>query len=137
MEVLGTYDPKPRIPLATADEDEGPGNDTPAPRQLDFRPQAQAKAQARARTQTESQEAKPVTQPKRYKDIHLDQSRTKYWLGVGAQPSEPVERLLCMVSFFSSRLLRLPSPVSRYPPPLVPPSHLGASSSDTFSCSED
>ncbi|KAL4916843.1 ribosomal protein S16 domain-containing protein [Aspergillus aurantiobrunneus] len=29
-----------------------------------------------------------------FKDISLDQSRAKYWLGVGAQPSEPVWRLL-------------------------------------------
>lgn len=38
--------------------------------------------------------------PKKYKDIKLDTVRTKYWLGVGAQPTEPVEKLLCMVSAF-------------------------------------
>jgi small subunit ribosomal protein S16 len=67
MEVLGTYDPTPRVPLATD-----------APAVID-----------------------EVTglprKPKRYKNIQLDQSRTKYWLGVGAQPSEPIERLLCLV----------------------------------------
>jgi small subunit ribosomal protein S16 len=36
--------------------------------------------------------------PKKVKDIRLDSSRTKYWLGVGAQPTEPVAKLLCMVS---------------------------------------
>ncbi|KEF60449.1 30S ribosomal protein S16 [Exophiala aquamarina CBS 119918] len=39
--------------------------------------------------------------PKKYKDIKLDTVRTKYWLGVGAQPTEPVEKLLCMVSAWS------------------------------------
>lgn len=39
-------------------------------------------------------------QARKYKDIKLDITRTKYWLGVGAQPSEPVERLLCMVSCY-------------------------------------
>jgi ribosomal protein S16 len=67
MEVLGTYDPTPRVPIAT---DAAPIIDeiTGLPRK-----------------------------PKRYKDIQLDQSRVKYWLGVGAQPSEPVERMLCLV----------------------------------------
>lgn len=31
------------------------------------------------------------------KDIQVDVSRTKYWLGVGAQPSDTVWRLLAMV----------------------------------------
>lgn len=77
MEVLGTYDPTPRVPVATD-----------VPEVID-----------------------PVTsqprRPKRYKDIQLDQSRTKYWLGVGAQPSEPVERLLCMVRFGRRLVLKL------------------------------
>ncbi|KAI9743371.1 MAG: 37S ribosomal protein S16, mitochondrial [Claussenomyces sp. TS43310] len=30
------------------------------------------------------------------KDIRLDSVRTKYWLGVGAQPSDPAWRLLSM-----------------------------------------
>ena len=34
---------------------------------------------------------------KPFKDIKLDISRAKYWLGVGAQPSEPAWRLLSMV----------------------------------------
>lgn len=34
---------------------------------------------------------------KPYKDIKLDISRAKYWLGVGAQPSDPAWRLLAMV----------------------------------------
>lgn len=45
---------------------------------------------------------------KAYKEITLDRSRAKYWLGVGAQPSETVWRLLSMVCvalycFFFSR----------------------------------
>ncbi|KAL8952934.1 MAG: hypothetical protein Q9183_007362, partial [Haloplaca sp. 2 TL-2023] len=42
----------------------------------------------------------PKTQPggegKPIKDIKLDTSRAKYWLGVGAQPSDPAWRLLSM-----------------------------------------
>jgi small subunit ribosomal protein S16 len=34
---------------------------------------------------------------KRWKDIKLDSARAKYWLGVGAQPSDPAWRLLSMV----------------------------------------
>jgi small subunit ribosomal protein S16 len=33
-----------------------------------------------------------------WKDIKLDVSRAKYWLGVGAQPSDPAWRLLSMVN---------------------------------------
>jgi small subunit ribosomal protein S16 len=38
---------------------------------------------------------------KMWKDIKLDSARAKYWLGVGAQPSDPAWRLLSMVSLFS------------------------------------
>ena len=34
---------------------------------------------------------------KAYKEISLDRSRAKYWLGVGAQPSGSVWRLLSLV----------------------------------------
>ena len=34
---------------------------------------------------------------KPFKDIRLDTTRAKYWLGVGAQPSDPAWRLLSMV----------------------------------------
>ncbi len=74
IEVLGTYDPIPRIPLAS------PG-DTPLPA-----------------ADGVSTSASVATPPKRYKDIKLDTARTKYWLGVGAQPTEPVAKLLNMVS---------------------------------------
>lgn len=33
-----------------------------------------------------------------YKEVALDRARAKYWLGVGAQPSDPVWKLLGMVS---------------------------------------
>lgn len=39
-----------------------------------------------------------------YKEIALDRARAKYWLGVGAQPSDPVWKLMGMVSW--SRLIR-------------------------------
>lgn len=37
---------------------------------------------------------------KPFKDIKLDTARAKYWLGVGAQPSDPAWRLLSMVRLF-------------------------------------
>ena len=56
LEVLGTYDPIPKLPPP---------------------------------------EAPSGTKP--FKDIKIDVSRAKYWLGVGAQPSDPAWRLLSMV----------------------------------------
>lgn len=43
------------------------------------------------RTDPYDQDNKP------HKDIQLDVVRAKYWIGVGAQPSEPLWRLLSMV----------------------------------------
>ncbi len=40
----------------------------------------------------------PFGEGKPFKDIKLDTARAKYWLGVGAQPSDPAWRLLSMVS---------------------------------------
>jgi small subunit ribosomal protein S16 len=37
---------------------------------------------------------------KPFKDIKLDTARARYWLGVGAQPSDPAWRLLSMVSYY-------------------------------------
>ena len=46
---------------------------------------------------------KPPTdgEGKPFKDIKLDSARAKYWLGVGAQPSDPAWRLLSMVGHSS------------------------------------
>ena len=86
MEVLGTYDPTPRIPPASAEDD------------LIVNPPL-LQADATADETSQPSQISPVTKkPKRYKDLQLDTSRTKYWLGVGAQPSEPVWRLFAMVS---------------------------------------
>jgi small subunit ribosomal protein S16 len=81
MEVLGTFNPLPQVPLSS--------NSTPP--SLD-------------QIDPSTGQKKPPSQPKQFKHIRLDTSRTKYWLGVGAQPSEPVEKLLALVSFsfFSS-----------------------------------
>jgi len=51
--------------------------------------------------------------PKKFKDIRLDSSRTKYWLGVGAQPTEPVARLLCLVGLMEPK----PSRTNTQTPP--------------------
>lgn len=58
LEVLGTYNPIPELPVG---------------------------AEPGARKQ---------------KDIKIDVNRARYWLGVGAQPSDTVWRLLAMVSSF-------------------------------------
>jgi small subunit ribosomal protein S16 len=49
---------------------------------------------------------KPPTdgEGKPFKDIKLDSARAKYWLGVGAQPSDPAWRLLSMVCDLSPQL---------------------------------
>ncbi|KAN0071707.1 Ribosomal protein S16 domain containing protein [Elaphomyces granulatus] len=41
---------------------------------------------------------------KLYKEVTLDRSRAKYWLGVGAQPSDRVWRLLSMVGLVEPKL---------------------------------
>jgi len=52
----------------------------------------------------------PIPQPdpegegRPFKDIKLDISRAKYWLGVGAQPSEPAWKLLSMVPLLQRNL---------------------------------
>lgn len=55
LEVLGTYDPIPQLPVGAE-----PGD-------------------------------------RKVKDVKVDVGRAKYWLGVGAQPSDTVWRLLSMV----------------------------------------
>jgi len=40
---------------------------------------------------------------KPFKDIKLDSARAKYWLGVGAQPSDPVWRLLAMAGLLEPK----------------------------------
>jgi len=71
LEVLGTFDPKPKTPLPT------------------------------------HYDTTPTELLAKYKDIKLDVVRTKYWLGVGAQPSDPLWKLLSMVSITQSTLLYL------------------------------
>ncbi|KAL9002070.1 MAG: hypothetical protein Q9188_004984 [Gyalolechia gomerana] len=45
----------------------------------------------------------PSGEGKAIKDIKLDISRAKYWLGVGAQPSEPAWRLLSMIGLLEPK----------------------------------
>ncbi|OAA60238.1 Ribosomal protein S16 [Niveomyces insectorum RCEF 264] len=40
---------------------------------------------------------------KAHKDVQLDVTRAKYWIGVGAQPTEPVWRLLSMVGILEPK----------------------------------
>ncbi|KIW70694.1 ribosomal protein S16 [Phialophora macrospora] len=49
--------------------------------------------------------------PKKQKDVQLDLARTRYWLGVGAQPTEPVEKLLRLIGLIEAK----PSTVKRFP----------------------
>ena len=46
----------------------------------------------------------PLGEGKLYKDIKLDTARAKYWLGVGAQPSDPAWRLLSRVGLYFERI---------------------------------
>ncbi|EWC48100.1 mitochondrial ribosomal protein S16 [Drechslerella stenobrocha 248] len=77
MEIIGTYDPIPKIPSPSEIAADG-GDD-------------------RAR--------KPI------KDIRLDVARAKYWLGVGAQPSDPVWRLFAMFGLIEPqwKVVRIPA----------------------------
>ncbi|KAI1623288.1 30S ribosomal protein S16 [Exophiala viscosa] len=72
IEVLGTYNPIPQLPLATPDTPE-------------FLPHGEKFV------------------PKKFKDIQLDSLRTKYWLGVGAQPTEPVAKLLHLIGLIEPK----------------------------------
>ncbi|KAL9064788.1 MAG: hypothetical protein Q9161_008643 [Pseudevernia consocians] len=45
----------------------------------------------------------PHGEGKPFKDIKLDTARAKYWLGVGAQPSEPMWRLLSMIGIMEPK----------------------------------
>ncbi|CAK7234983.1 37S ribosomal protein S16, mitochondrial [Sporothrix eucalyptigena] len=47
---------------------------------------------------------------KAHKDIQLDVTRTKYWIGVGAQPTEPMWRILSMVGILEPKKLPAPTP---------------------------
>ncbi|KAF1354962.1 ribosomal protein S16 domain-containing protein [Delphinella strobiligena] len=40
---------------------------------------------------------------RKFKDIKLDADRAKYWLGVGAQPSDPAWRLLSMIGLMEPK----------------------------------
>lgn len=42
---------------------------------------------------------------RKVKDVKVDVKRAKYWLGVGAQPSDTVWRLLAMVGFPNASIL--------------------------------
>ncbi|KAL2043777.1 hypothetical protein N7G274_003296 [Stereocaulon virgatum] len=45
----------------------------------------------------------PFEEGKPVKDIKLDTARAKYWLGVGAHPSDPVRRLLSMIGLMEPK----------------------------------
>ncbi|KAK5129568.1 hypothetical protein LTR08_003154 [Meristemomyces frigidus] len=94
LEVLGTYNPIPQLPVG-ADEKTG----------------------------------------RKVKDIKVDVSRAKYWLGVGAQPSDTVWRLLSMIGLLEPKYLptgpqtqnalkavRFPTHQIRAPKPAAPTS---------------
>ncbi|CAK7236253.1 37S ribosomal protein S16, mitochondrial [Sporothrix curviconia] len=45
-----------------------------------------------------------------HKDIQLDVTRTKYWIGVGAQPTKTMWRILSMVGILEAKKLPGPTP---------------------------
>lgn len=70
----------------------------PFPTALLFPPPKQPKAHSNPKgTYDPIPKPSPIPDVKPYKDIKIDTSRAKYWLGVGAQPSEPMWRILAMV----------------------------------------
>lgn len=77
MEVLGTFNPVPQTPLASSHTPEKVQNPTTG----------------------EMEDYKP----RKYKDVRLDITRTKYWLGVGAQPSEGVQGILGLLGLWEGR----------------------------------
>lgn len=85
MEVLGTYDPIPKDPIPGLYPHASSTSPTASPLTT---PSSSIEAPDLPRT---------ALAPRKYKDIRLDTARTKYWLGVGAQPSEPVWKLLSML----------------------------------------
>ncbi|CAK7274558.1 37S ribosomal protein S16, mitochondrial [Sporothrix epigloea] len=46
---------------------------------------------------------------KAHKDIQLDVTRTKYWIGVGAQPTDTMWRILSMVGILQPKSRPAPS----------------------------
>ncbi|MCJ1463928.1 37S ribosomal protein S16, mitochondrial [Pseudocyphellaria aurata] len=52
---------------------------------------------------------------KPYKDIKIDISRAKYWLGVGAQPSDPAQRLLSMIGLLQPKYPTQPKDIVQTP----------------------
>lgn len=60
---------------------------------------------------------------KLHKDIQLDMTRAKYWIGVGAQPTDTVWRLLSMVGIVPPKFRPQPNykPPKRYKPPREEP----------------
>ncbi|SPO00004.1 probable ribosomal protein S16, mitochondrial [Cephalotrichum gorgonifer] len=73
MEVIGTYDPIPKV-----DPYEGTGQ--------------------------------------MHKDIKLDVVRAKYWIGVGAQPSDTAWRILAMAGVLPKRQFAKATPTNTIPP---------------------
>ncbi|KAJ4418120.1 37S ribosomal protein S16, mitochondrial [Gnomoniopsis sp. IMI 355080] len=53
------------------------------------------------------------TSGKLHKDIQLDIDRAKYWIGVGAQPTDPVWRFLSMLGILEPKY----KPKPKNPPP--------------------
>ncbi|KAK4213735.1 ribosomal protein S16 domain-containing protein [Rhypophila decipiens] len=61
------------------------------------------------------------TSGKLHKDIKLDITRAKYWVGVGAQPTDVVWRLLSMVGILEPKYRQPGKPQPEYvPPPPAP-----------------
>ncbi|KAI1324587.1 ribosomal protein S16 domain-containing protein [Xylariaceae sp. FL0255] len=76
----------------------------------------------------------PVPKPDPYddsgrlhKDIKLDSTRARYWIGVGAQPSDTVWRLLSMVGIMEPKY-RKTNPLT---PPAVPTPKANKGTSET------
>ncbi|EPE08425.1 mitochondrial 37s ribosomal protein mrps16 [Ophiostoma piceae UAMH 11346] len=108
MEVLGTYDPHPKLDAyaaaTNATSAAAAGALSSKSGKIEWPTPELVKA-AKAAEPTDAHldaQAAPV-QSTAHKDIQLDITRTKYWIGVGAQPTDPVWRILSLVGILEPK----------------------------------
>ncbi|TVY48544.1 Ribosomal protein S16, mitochondrial [Lachnellula occidentalis] len=63
---------------------------------------------------------------KPFKDIRLDTARAKYWLGVGAQPSDPAWRLLSMAGLLIPKYRPSATPTPATAASIIPEASVSA-----------
>lgn len=113
-------------PSTTSSSPKQGKNRAPCPLSCDILPIAHARADTYYPHRRTARNSKPLevigtydplpkktsydTSGKQHKNIQLDIDRAKYWIGVGAQPSEPVWRFLTMVRWTLAPVLLYTKP---------------------------